>query len=300
MSWTEPRFLDRNLFLRRGRLHQKLRLYASRRLHDCRLRGFQGRRRPSLGGLPVTDEFSVGFNYTLMLDDVYNLDPNASLAVKQIAGEAVISSIGYNLIYDTRNNKAAREFYFKGTQDFAGAGGDVNYIRSTAEMRAYYPISDEITLAGRTTGGTIMGWAARAFASWTPFIRVAKPFPDLRPPVLVRAMRQPAMRWAPRPSIPRQRSCVTRFRSCRKPWPQRRRIYGRGQRLWHGCAKIRRRLRGPARHGEHTRHLRFVGFEVVRRHKPHLGFAGRPVARGLFLRPEQGRLRQDAGVRLRL
>ena len=44
----------------------------------------------------------------------------------------------------------------------------------------------------------------------------------------------------------------------------------------------------------------FVGFEVVRRHKPHLGFAGRRFTRRLFLRPEQGRLRQDAGVRLRL
>jgi len=115
-------------------------------------------------GFPITDEFSVGLNYSLMLDDVYNLDPNASLAVKQIQGTAVISSVGYNLIYDTRDNKKkpTRGFYFKGTQDLAGAGGDVNYVRSTADMRAYYPISDDIVLAGRAQGGTIMGWGGQS------------------------------------------------------------------------------------------------------------------------------------------
>jgi outer membrane protein insertion porin family len=134
-------------------------------------------------GVPITDEFSVGFNYTLMLDDVYNLDPNASLAVKQIAGTALISSVGYNLIYDTRNNKRkpTRGFYFKGTQDFAGAGGDVNYIRSTTEMRAYYPVSDEITLAGRTMGGTIMGWGGQGVRVVDAFYKGGETIPGFAP-----------------------------------------------------------------------------------------------------------------------
>jgi len=162
VSWTEPRFLDRNLsfgvdaFIKNSD-YTEAAGYTIAGYEDFRVGG------ALRFGVPITDEFSVGFNYTLMLDDVYNLDPNASLAVKQIAGTAIISSVGYNLIYDTRNNKRkpTRGFYFKGTQDFAGAGGDVNYIRSTAEMRAYYPISDEITLAGRTMGGTIMGWGGQ-------------------------------------------------------------------------------------------------------------------------------------------
>ena len=103
-------------------------------------------------------------NYTLLQDNVYNLDPNASLAVKQISRDGpIISSVGYSLIYDTRDNrkKPTRGFYFQGAQDFAGAGGDVNYIRSTAEARAYYPVSQEIVLAGRTLGGTITGWGGQ-------------------------------------------------------------------------------------------------------------------------------------------
>ncbi len=159
VGWTEPRFLDRNLsfgvdaFIKNNDYTQSSG-YTVAGFEDFRVGG-------SLRlGAPITDEFSVGLNYTLMLEDVYNLDPNASLAVKQIQGTAIISSVGYNLIYDTRDNKKkpTRGFYFKSTQDFAGAGGDVDYIRSTADMRAYYPVSDDIVLAGRAQGGTIMGW----------------------------------------------------------------------------------------------------------------------------------------------
>jgi len=162
VSWTEPHFLDRNLsfgvdaFLKNSDFTAASG-YAVAGYADSKIGG-------SLRlGLPLTDSFSVATNYTLVRDNVYNLDPNASLAVKQIQGTAIISSVGYSLIYDTRDNrkKPTRGFYFQGTQDFAGAGGDVNYIRTTAEARAYYPVSQEIVLAGRTLGGTITGWGGQ-------------------------------------------------------------------------------------------------------------------------------------------
>ncbi len=37
-------------------------------------------------------------------------------------------------------------------------GGTVDYVRSIAEGRAYYPLTKEITLVGRAIGGNIMGW----------------------------------------------------------------------------------------------------------------------------------------------
>jgi outer membrane protein insertion porin family len=162
VSWTEPRFLDRNIsfgvdaFVRNAD-YTAASGYTVAGYQDLRVGGTLRL------GFPLTDELTVRPNYTLMLDNVYNVDPNASLAVKQIQGAAVISSVGYSLIYDTRNNRKnpTRGFYFQGTQDFAGAGGDVNYIRSTAELRAYYPVYQDITLAGRATGGTIMGWGGQ-------------------------------------------------------------------------------------------------------------------------------------------
>ncbi|MBI4725377.1 MAG: outer membrane protein assembly factor BamA, partial [Rhodomicrobium sp.] len=162
VSWTEPHFLDSNVsfgvdaFVRNtdytassGRIaagYEDFRVGGSLRL-----------------GLALSDDLQIAPNYTLMMDNVYNTDSNASLAVKQIEGTAAVSSVGYSLIYDTRDNRKrpSRGFYFKGTQDFAGAGGDVNYIRTAASMRAYYPISQDITLAGRTMAGTIMGWGGQ-------------------------------------------------------------------------------------------------------------------------------------------
>jgi outer membrane protein insertion porin family len=182
VSWTEPRFLDQNLsfgvdaFVKNSDYTQAAG-YTVAGYEDFRAGG-------SLRfGVPITDEFSVGFNYTLMLEDVYNLDPNASLAVKQIQGEAIISSIGYNLIYDTRNNKKkpTQGFYFKEAQDLAGAGGDVDYVRSTADMRAYYPISNEITLAGRAQGGTIMGWGGQGVRVVDAFYKGGETIPGFAP-----------------------------------------------------------------------------------------------------------------------
>jgi outer membrane protein insertion porin family len=80
--------------------------------------------------------------------------------VREVAGTAITSSVGYSLIYDTRNNRKnpSRGFYFAFTEDLAGVGGTVDFLRSVAEGRAYYPITKEITLVGRAIGGNIVGW----------------------------------------------------------------------------------------------------------------------------------------------
>jgi len=163
VSWTEPRFLDRNMSFgldafAKSADYTESAGYTVAGYKDFRVGG------TTRFGFPITEEFSTGINYTLMMDRVYGVDDDASLAVKEIKGTSVISSIGYNMIYDTRDSKKkpTRGFYFKGVQDLAGAGGDVNYIRSTSEARAYYPISQEIVLAGRAQAGNITGWGGQS------------------------------------------------------------------------------------------------------------------------------------------
>jgi outer membrane protein insertion porin family len=65
-----------------------------------------------------------------------------------------------SLQYDTRNHprQPNRGFYFIVSNDLAGIGGDVQFIRVTAEGRAYYPIAEKVTLVGRVIGGHIQGW----------------------------------------------------------------------------------------------------------------------------------------------
>ncbi len=182
VGWTEPHFLDTNLafgidlFVKNADYTQSSG-YVVAGYEDFRVGGDV-----SLSAL-LTDNLTVSTNYSLMWENVYNVDPNASLAVKQIQGAAVISSVGYSLIYDTRDSKKkpTRGFYFKGTQDLAGVGGTVDYLRSTAEARAYYPVTQDITLAVRAQGGTITGWGGQDVRVVDAFYKGGETIPGFAP-----------------------------------------------------------------------------------------------------------------------
>ena len=95
--------------------------------------------------------------YKFENEDIFNVSSNASLAVKQAEGSVNVSSIGYTVAYDTRNlpQSPTSGVFASFSQDFAGIGGDVDYLRSVADARGYYPITNKITLVGRVQGGDI-------------------------------------------------------------------------------------------------------------------------------------------------
>jgi outer membrane protein insertion porin family len=122
-------------------------------------------------GYQITDEWSGSVNYTFSRNTIYDVGANASAAIKEaVPGFPNVSSntydtssVGYALAYDTRNNKRrpTEGVYFTLSQDLAGVGGDVRYLRSQGEARGYYPVSDTITAAGRASGGVIGGWGGQ-------------------------------------------------------------------------------------------------------------------------------------------
>ena len=69
------------------------------------------------------DNLWLNTNYTAYDDNVYKVNSTASYAVQQMAGNAVVSSVGYNLIYDTRNNRKnpTSGIYLSWAQDCRGA-----------------------------------------------------------------------------------------------------------------------------------------------------------------------------------
>jgi outer membrane protein insertion porin family len=158
-SWTEPRFLDRNLSLGvdafvRNADYKSSTGYTTAGYEDFKTGG-------SLRfGFGLLDNVWLNTNYTLMYENIYNLDVGAPLAVYEVAGPSVVSSVGYSLIWDTRNNRKnpTRGFYFSAGQDFAGVGGDVDYVRSVGEVRGYYPLTKDFTLVGRALAGNIFDW----------------------------------------------------------------------------------------------------------------------------------------------
>jgi len=91
-------------------------------------------------------------------------DGEASLAVRrELAQGAVITSlIGYDLNYNTldnnRNPTSGILAILK--QDFAGVGGDVQYIRTTGDVRSYYEPMQDVIGVLRLQGGYIHGWGS--------------------------------------------------------------------------------------------------------------------------------------------
>ncbi len=68
--------------------------------------------------------------------------------------------LGYTLAYNTldNNKNPTAGVYAEFKQDFAGIGGDVNFIRSTVDTRTYYEMFSDVVGVLHLQGGHIAGW----------------------------------------------------------------------------------------------------------------------------------------------
>lgn len=137
--------------------------------------GFQIR-----AGVPLTEYWSLAGRYGLSYDQVglekttYYTDTNidgirgnsaADTCDPAVAGRYLCdaignrwtSSVGYSLIRDTLNSRlrptAGSRYSF--SQDFAGLGGDVRYLRTRLEAAKYKGLGSGFVLSGTAEGGYI-------------------------------------------------------------------------------------------------------------------------------------------------
>ncbi len=168
LSFTEPRFLDQNLSAGFDLFHKEIDQGSDS--------GFSSRKTGGTLrlGFPLSENLWMQTGYTLTRDEIYDVGRTASLAVKQACGDTVLdknsvncgdgefwtSALGTTLTYDKRNHprNPTGGYYLQLSSDFAGLGGDVQYVRVQGEGRAYYPITEKITFVGRVIGGHIEGW----------------------------------------------------------------------------------------------------------------------------------------------
>ena len=133
--------------------------------NNCQFSNFA----PATGLLPGT-----GVNPTVEasgLDTQVNVpygcyaDGEASLAVRKelAAGPVNVSLVGYTLSYNTLdNNKLPTSGLFAELrQDFAGVGGDVNFIRTSVEARTYYEVFNDIVSVFKLQAGNISSWGGK-------------------------------------------------------------------------------------------------------------------------------------------
>ncbi len=92
-------------------------------------------------------------------------DGEASLAVRKELSEGakLVSLVGYGLSYNTLDNvrNPTSGLYAEFKQDIAGVGGDVNFVRTTAEARAYHEIINDVVTVLRLQGGYLAGFGGK-------------------------------------------------------------------------------------------------------------------------------------------
>ena len=165
VGFTEPRFLGTNLaagfdLFYRDVDYTKQASYMSQKIGGTLRARY-----------PINEEWSAGVNYTFVRNKLYDVGANASAAIKEAvpgfpdatSSTYYTSSVGYSLTYDTRDNKKrpTSGVYYTVAQDLAGVGGDVQFLRSVGEARAYYAVSENVTAMARATGGVITGWGGQ-------------------------------------------------------------------------------------------------------------------------------------------
>ncbi|MEM6712563.1 MAG: outer membrane protein assembly factor BamA [Pseudomonadota bacterium] len=132
---------------------------------------------------PLTNDLSLGLSYSLESID-YQLEAGstASRAIGQLVGapdsviaglpdtptpedfsnERLNSSIAWTLVYDTIDSRTTpRDGYFaRLRQSVAGLGGDVEFIQTTLDARAFRTLSTDLDLVAsvRVQAGNVWSW----------------------------------------------------------------------------------------------------------------------------------------------
>ena len=97
----------------------------------------------------------------------------ASLAVRRelAQGAVLVSMLGYTVAYNTldNNRNPTAGVYAEFKQDFAGVGGDVNFIRSTVDTRSYYEMFSDVVAVLHLQGGHLAGFGGKDLRSLDHF-----------------------------------------------------------------------------------------------------------------------------------
>ena len=112
-------------------------------------------------GFPLSENSRLTTRYSFTNDKIKDVDTaNASLAIIQSQGTSNTSLIGYTVTYDTLDAPLAPTSGVRAsfTQDFAGLGGDVFYVRTSAKGEYYHNIYEGVVGLVRGSAGYITGW----------------------------------------------------------------------------------------------------------------------------------------------
>jgi len=128
-------------------------------LNDCQFSS----NTPGNGGTGVTPTNEANGSDTIVnVPNGCYANGEASLPVRKelASGPVNVSLVGYTLSYNSLdNNKLPTSgLYAEIRQDFAGVGGDVNFIRTALEARKYYELISDVVGVFKVQGGIVAPW----------------------------------------------------------------------------------------------------------------------------------------------
>ena len=136
LSVTDPYFLDRNLLLG-GELFDTTNNNLDISQYEESRTGFTIRT-----GYAFNNFLSQGVNYSLVDRDVFDVQSNASIYVKNESGWSLLSQVGQTITLDHRDSTLDPHsgYILRLGTDVAGAGGNSKYVRFKVDAGYYIPL----------------------------------------------------------------------------------------------------------------------------------------------------------------
>jgi len=119
-------------------------------------------------GFPLSEYSSLGLRYTLRSDEIEASSLRCTGTFQPLIcreqGTYLTSLVGYSFNIDRRDDirRPTRGYKASFSQDFAGLGGDVKYMRSEVEGAIYRGIIKDVTASFNMSAGLIEGWGGDA------------------------------------------------------------------------------------------------------------------------------------------
>jgi outer membrane protein insertion porin family len=156
LRFTEPRFLNRNLAAGIELFNVTNDFFDEAGFRSTRIGG------QTTLAFRVTDFTTLSTRYSLRRETVdctaALLQTNPQLCLQD--NNRLSSTVGYSFGWDRRNDPITptRGFDFLFSQDFAGVGGDVKYLRSEVNANYYRGLFKDVIATAKFSGGYITGW----------------------------------------------------------------------------------------------------------------------------------------------
>jgi outer membrane protein insertion porin family len=171
LGFAEPFFLDKNILLGGELFRRDFNSFS----YDGDGDRNQTYGQTSTGGgvrlgFPITEYVTFGTRYTLKQDNITldrdrfftdtdgdgDVECNAGQYLCDELGRRITSAIGYTVAFDNTNGiRATRGHRLIFNQEFAGLGGDVRFIRTTADATKFFGLPAGFVLSVHGEGGYI-------------------------------------------------------------------------------------------------------------------------------------------------